>query len=117
MGHFHDWVAYLMGALSALLSKWYSWCETGKDNGKSYWTSTKEWLDITKAPDQISWLATIGVVWCLGYVYLARLRTGWEWLDQFPVAMPFAFLLGVIMEFTSPAAFKWLLSKLPWGKP
>jgi hypothetical protein len=78
--------------------------------------STCEWFSLDLMSDQISWLATIAVVWAGGYLYLSKVRFGWEWLDQFPIAVPIAFLLGIIMEYTAPAAFKWILGKLPFGQ-
>ncbi len=115
MGHVHDWAAYLAGALLALTAKWWYWCRTGQKAGTPVWTSTKQWFDVTRTEDQVSWLATVAIVWCGGYVYLARVRVGWEWVEARPVAVPFAFLLGIVMEYTAPAAFKWGVGRLPFG--
>lgn len=116
MGHLHDWLAFMAGALLALLAKWWYWVSSGKKQGKSVWMSTKEWFDVTRSQDQISWCTTILIVWVGGYVFIARSKIGWEWIEALPVTMPFACLLGFAMEYTAPAAFKWVLGKLPWGQ-
>ncbi len=116
LGHLHDWISYMVGALLVLGAKWWYWCATGRKAGTPIWKSTKQWFDVTRSQDQISWLTTIGIVWVGGYVYLAGSHLGWEWVEKLPVTMPFAFILGMAMECTAPAAFKWVLGKLPWGQ-
>jgi hypothetical protein len=64
----------------------------------------------------VSWAVTVLWVWVGGYAYLSSARLGWEWVESLPVTMPFACLLGFVNEYTAPAAFKWILGKLPWGQ-
>lgn len=117
MEHQAEWLWYLAGAICCLLWKWQRYCYESRGHGISFWKASREWFELHTFGSQASWVATIGVVWVIGAVYVDRVGVEWMFdgiLKFIPVHVSFAFLLGVLAELSAPAAVKWLATKLPF---
>lgn len=106
-----DWIVYWAGAFLTLVWKWFVWCWTGWEQGKTVRQSTKEWFDISLTPDKASWITTIAVVWVFGSVFINKTVFLWEWVRSVPVIWSIDFLFGSLMEKVAPDVVKWVVNK------
>jgi hypothetical protein len=111
------WIAYLIGAIGTLAWKYWLYIRAAKKNGISIKAASGEWFFEKSAENAFSWLATIGIVWCVGVAYIDRvdlLLTGW--LGNVPLHPAFALLLGSINEYIAPNTIKWIVGKFGSGQ-
>lgn len=111
------WISYLGAALLVLLWKWaryvYFMALTEK---KPIHDSTLEWFFEASIVNGVSWVATIGIVWSVGVMYIGRVTWIWfSWIQEIPVHAAIAFLLGALMEMVAPAVVKLIASKIPFA--
>lgn len=114
------WFWYLLAALLTLL--WKFVVEVRADMKKNSWPFTRavsNWFFEDSNDNRVSWFVTVGVVWCLGAVYIDLRGQGgiFSFVDTVPMHNAIAFFLGGAMEMIAPAAakqfMKWFLGKLP----
>jgi len=110
------WIAYFAGAGLVLVSKLVRYLGQSKAHGSSVSGSLKEWFLEPSSNNFASWLATVGVVWVVGYLYINQLAdftgiTG-KVVDKIPIAAPVAFLFGCVAEIIAPNVFKWIMAAL-----
>ncbi len=115
MGHKTEWTFYLLGAFLALAWKWARYCYIGRvfcSPGKKIRQASLEWFFEVSQENLVSWATTVGIVWCLGAIYIDRIVNPAA-LTDIPVEECFAFLLGTLLEFIAPNIVKWIVSKIP----
>jgi hypothetical protein len=93
--------------------KYVYWAKRG---GKSGRQAIMEWFFDPTAENAVSWIATVGVVWAFGFLFIEAsgsftgiFGTVFQYL---PVACPIAFFLGYGMEMKAPDIAKWMLDKV-----
>ena len=115
-----QWMFYLAGAFLALFWKYFSWVYVGVCRKKqSFAASSREWLELTTIDSKVSWIATAAFVWVIGTVYIQQIGVSWflgGFLSGVPVVNSIAFALGAVVEYSAPAALKWIVSKIPFAK-
>jgi hypothetical protein len=112
------WFWYLLGIVITLVWKWQRYCYEQKGCSsvpRTFWESSLEWWELTTLGSQVSWGATLGGTWLLGYVLITK--KGAEWLFggilmDVPNVPPMLFFVGAIQEMIVPAVMKWVVSKL-----
>jgi len=115
MQHLSEWICYLAGALICLAWKWQRYCYESRGKGIPFWKASREWFEIHTLGSQVSWAATVGVVWVIGAAYIERI--GLEGLfggvmTALPLHCSLAFAIGAFAELIAPAAAKWLAAKI-----
>ncbi len=95
------WIAYIVAALLVLAWKYTRYLYQNRDRRR--WTVTIEWFFEGSADNAASWVATIGVVWVLGFLYVGRIVI---LIPGLPIHPSIAFLLGALAEFIAPAIAK-----------
>lgn len=112
------WAAYFMAALLTLIGKLIRYVQEGKRNGKTVKQSICEWFFEGTRENLFSWIATVGIVWVLGVLYIERLVDATGILgtvfSTIPVHVSGAVLLGYLAETLAPNFLKWVISKFPY---
>lgn len=109
-----EWWWYIGAALLTLGWKCARYVYIGVVRGDRPWRSClREWLEIQTIDSQVSWIASVAVVWAGGALLLsgAGAMVFGEWVGRLPVAPWSAALAGSIMEYAAPATAKWLTAK------
>jgi hypothetical protein len=109
-----DWFFYLLGAFLTLVLKYINYIRGAKAHGKTMKQASIEWFIEPSASNAFSWVTTIGIVWCIGALYIDRIMTI-STISDIPVAKCFSFTLGSLMEIIAPNVVKWLVAKFPGG--
>lgn len=115
--HTQEWVFYLAGAVLTLAWKWQRYCYESKGKGIPFWKASGQWWEFTTAGSQVSWIATVGVVWLIGSFYIDKVGLDWltgdtrKLFEGIPLNASTAFLVGGMAELLSPMLAKKLLSK------
>lgn len=100
------WIAYIAAALLVLLYKLARYCYQNRTRQR--WQVVTEWFFEPTADNAVSWVATVGVVWTLGYLYVSQVIS---LIDGVPVHPSIAFLLGAVAEFVAPPVAKTITAK------
>lgn len=110
------WIWYAAGAAAALLWKFGIYYRTNRQLGKGLARTIDEWIFEKSPENAVSWVATILIVWAAGVTFISDLAFLWsDFFNKIPHHPAFAALFGYAMEYIAPNAFKWILSKTPWG--
>lgn len=115
------WIWYLAGAFLTLAWKFVRYLRHENQNGVSRKEATLTWVFEDSTENTVSWVTTIGIVWCFGAVFIdLRESEGiFSFAKQIPMHKAIAFLFGGLMEIAAPTAAKnvvaWVISKLPGG--
>jgi hypothetical protein len=111
----HMWGWYLLGAFMALFAKYSTFLFIGLSRkGQKFLPTSKAWFEIVTIDSQVSWLASVAVVWLIGAMYIRQIGISWLFggaLLGLPVFREMCFLLGVLAEYVAPGFLKWLLVK------
>ena len=115
------WIFYLLGAFLTLVWKLIRYVRHEKRNGIPARDAIAEWFFEDSAENSVSWLVTIGFVWCFGAIYVdLRDRAGvFSFIQTVPLHNSVAFFLGGVLELVAPKAAEqictWVISHLPGG--
>lgn len=108
---------YFLGAFVTLFFKWYAYVRIGKKMGKTLSEASKEWFFDPTLDNAVSWVATCGLVWACGVVWVEALP--FPYLDSIlllPKHISIAFLLGGVIELAAPFFVKnlvnWISSRV-----
>ncbi len=91
------WIAYIAAALMVLVYKYERYVYQNRHRPRG--EVTAEWFFENSADNASSWVATIGIVWMLGYLYVGQLV---NLIPNIPVHPSIAFALGGLAEFIAP---------------
>ena len=122
IGHGIQWFWYILGAVLCLVWKWQKYCYEHVGLGmppRRFWDSSREWFEIETFGSKVSWTTTVTLVWVVGTVYIERVGIDWLFSGFFmgvPTAPAFACLFGGIAELVAPAAVKFIVRLMPFGK-
>lgn len=110
------WAWYAAGAILTLAWKFCKFYRDPQNTGKPLKSILATWFFEASAENSISWITTVGVVWCAGVMVIDKVEFVWfETISKIPAHSAFVFLLGSLTEKFAPDAAKYLLSKLPGG--
>ena len=112
------WYWYISFALLALCWKCARYIYIGTVRNNRLWRSClREWFEIHTIDSQVSWIATLVIVWAGGALLLsgAGEKVFGGWFERIPVAPWSAALAGALMEYAAPAALKYIISKFHGG--
>jgi len=120
------WLWYAAGILLTLAWKWQRYCyamKTRPGDGEAqpsnnppvgFWDSSLEWWKSETLGSQVSWGATLGGAWVIGFAMINR--SGMESFlggafMSVPNVPPMIFFIGSVQEMIVPALMKWIVRK------
>ena len=112
------WYWYISFALLALLWKLARYIYVGVVRDNRLWRACmREWFEIHTIDSQVSWIATLAIVWAGGALLLSDAggKVFGEWFERIPIAPWSAALAGSVMEYAAPSALKFIVSKFHGG--
>lgn len=113
------WMFFIAAALLTLLMKCVKYVFHNKDEGsigRKKRELLAEWFFEASSENAVSWVATVGVVWCCGFLLIEKTdllhSVFGEWIKYFPLSCPIAALFGSLSELGAPDLAKKILGKL-----